>query len=463
MDKLKNMKNVAVILAGGSGRRLGLRKPKQFLKMAGKTILEHAVTAFETHANIDEIAIVVHPMFYAEVENMVGKNHWKKVKKILNGGGERFESSLSAIKAYSSEGKQVNLIFHDSARPLISARIITDVCDSLRKNAAVDVVVPAVDTIVQVNDYSDHIHRIPNRDQLRRGQTPQGFHWEVIKSAYDIALKDPEFKATDDCGIVVKYLPDVKVALVKGEESNVKLTNPEDIYLLDKLFQLKSSMPTEHSLVELKDKVLVIFGGNSGIGADMASIAREHGAKVYIFSRREGGVDVGNIDQVKEALKTVYDVEGQIDYVVNSAAILNKEPLLHLDYEVIECITKINYLGAVNTTLAAYPYLKKSCGQILQFTSSSYTRGRAFYAMYSSSKAAVVNFVQAIAEEWVDDSVRINCINPMRTKTPMRLENFGIEDESTLLRSEDVAQISLRTLLNQFTGEVVDVKLQSLE
>ena len=134
-------------------------------------------------------------------------------------------------------------------------------------NQAVDVVVPAVDTIVQVDEFSDCINQIPDRNRLRRGQTPQGFRWGVIKAAYKIALQDPEFKATDDCGIVVKYLPDVKVAVVKGEESNVKLTNPEDIYLLDKLFQVKSTDPTKYSLDQFKGKVLVIFGGNSGIGA----------------------------------------------------------------------------------------------------------------------------------------------------------------------------------------------------
>ena len=100
-----------------------------------------------------------------------------------------------------------------------------------------------------------------------------------------------------------------------------------------------------------------------------------------------------------------------------------------------------------------------SKGQILHFTSSSYTRGRANYALYSSTKSAVVNFVQAIAEEWQKDGIRINCINPQRTKTPMRTSNFGIEPEGTLLKSEDVAEISLKTLLSDFSGEVVDIKL----
>ena len=79
--------------------------------------------------------------------------------------------------------------------------------------------------------------------------------------------------------------------------------------------------------------------------------------------------------------------------------------------------------------------------------------------MYSSSKAAVVNLVQAVAEEWAAVGIRVNCISPERTKTPMRIANFGIEDEATLLNSKDVARISLYTLLNDFSGEVIDIKV----
>ena len=453
------MKNVAIILAGGVGRRTGLSIPKQFLKMAGRTIIEHSVEAFEHHENIDEIAIVVNPMFFHRVEEMIAKNHWKKVKKVLIGGNERYESSLSAIRAYENDTEEVNLIFHDSVRPLVSARIITDVCVLLKEKQAVDVVVPAVDTIVEVSDTKEVIKNIPNREYLRRGQTPQGFRLPVIREAYEKALVDPNFQATDDCGIVVKYTPEVKVDLVYGEECNVKLTNPEDIYLLDKLFQLKSTNPGDIPLAQLNGKVLVVFGGSSGIGKDIASIAKENGAIVFVYSRREGQVDVSNFENVKEALEKVYLETQRIDYIVNSAAILNKEPILHLDQSTIRQIVDVNYLGAVNTTLAGFPYLKESKGQILQFTSSSYTRGRANYAMYSSTKSAVVNFVQALAEEWNDLGIRINCINPQRTKTPMRVQNFGLEEASTLLKSEEVALISLKTLMNKFSGEVIDIKL----
>ena len=80
------------------------------------------------------------------------------------------------------------------------------------------------------------------------------------------------------------------------------------------------------------------------------------------------------------------------------------------------------------------------------------------YRLYSSSKAAIVNFVQALSEEWQDSGIRINCINPERTKTPMRERNFGIEPEDTLLKSSVVASVSVNTIFSSLTGEVVDVK-----
>ena len=456
------MKNIAVILAGGIGARLGINKPKQFLKVAGKTVLEHTVDVFQKDNNIDEIAIVMHENYLPDVEAMVLSNKWTKAKKILNGGSERYESSLSAIKAYAgADADNINLIFHDSVRPLISHRIISDVVKALATYDAVDVAVPAVDTIIKLQNDQPLIAAIPQRKLLNRGQTPQGFRYRTIAKAYEIALEDSSFAATDDCGIVLKYLPDTKVYVVPGEERNVKLTYPEDIYLLDKLFQLKSAkLDDDIKINDLCGKVLVVFGGNSGIGKDMVDIARSYGAKAYAFSRSLNHVDVCGLGQVQQALADVQMQEGHIDYVVDSAAILNKEPLMHLDTNIVNKIIDINYKGMVNVSMAAYPYLQQSQGALLHFTSSSYTMGRAFYAMYSSTKAAVVNFVQAVAEEWEDDGIRVNCINPQRTRTPMRTANFGVEDPETLLKAEDVAVKALLTLLSSFTGEVVDVKIK---
>lgn len=84
------------------------------------------------------------------------------------------------------------------------------------------------------------------------------------------------------------------------------------------------------------------------------------------------------------------------------------------------------------------------------------------YSIYSSTKCATVNFVQALAEEWGVLDIRVNCINPERTKTPMRIRNFGIEPDNTLLKSMDVAIVTAKLLLSDLTGQVVDVKIKSI-
>ena len=95
---------------------------------------------------------------------------------------------------------------------------------------------------------------------------------------------------------------------------------------------------------------------------------------------------------------------------------------------------------------------------MLLFASSSYTRGRALYSTYSSTKAGIVNLVQALSEELISDGIRINSINPERTATQMRFKAFGKEPEGTLLEVEKVAEASLKTLLSNLTGQVIDVR-----
>lgn len=108
---------VAVILAGGSGTRVGGELPKQFIKVAGKKIIEHTIDAFEQNGNIDEIAVVCNPAFIVMMEQIAADRKWTKLRKILHGGKERYESSLAAINAYSDDDI---LMFHDAVRPLVS-------------------------------------------------------------------------------------------------------------------------------------------------------------------------------------------------------------------------------------------------------------------------------------------------------------------------------------------------------
>lgn len=449
-------RNIAIILAGGVGSRLGMSTPKQFFKVAGKMVVEHTIDVFERNQHIDEIAIVSNPALVADFENIVLRNKWRKVKKILKGGAERYYSSLSAITAYQNE--DANLIFHDAVRPLVSQRIIDDVVAALDTHRAVNVAVPSADTIIEVD--GDFITNIPDRSRLRRGQTPQAFDRQLISDAYDKALKDPNFRTTDDCGVVRTYLPEEPIFVVRGEESNMKLTYREDTYMMDKLFQLKSTEPNDVQIdaESFRGKVAVVFGGSYGIGKNIVEMLEQSGAHVHSFSRSATHTDVGDDNQVALALSAVEQKEGHIDYVINTAGVLNREPLASMEYDTILKAVQTNYMGTVNVALRSRPYLQRTRGKLIFFTSSSYTRGRAFYSIYSSTKAAIVNFVQAVAQEWDADGISINCINPERTKTPMRQQNFGVEPDETLLMPERVAEATLRTLLTDCTGQVIDVR-----
>lgn len=223
-------KNIAVILAGGVGSRLGAERPKQLLEIAGKTVLEHSLDAFQRCAEIAEIVIVSHIDFVPDVETIVSKGHTPKVKHILPGGRERHDSSLAALAAY--EGEAVNFVFHDAVRPAVSVSLIEAVCRTLVRHEAVNVVLPPIDTMIEIDD-NGRTMAVPDRTRLRRVQTPQGFRAETIGEAYRHAMLDPSFHGTDDCGVVFRYLPEVEIALIPGEESNVKLTYPEDIFVIE--------------------------------------------------------------------------------------------------------------------------------------------------------------------------------------------------------------------------------------
>lgn len=174
-----NRQNIAVILAAGKGERSGFDMPKQMMKLAGKPIVEHTISAFENSKEIHEIIVVTSAPWIEKIEDIVSNRSFAKVKKIINGGKERYESSLAAIRASepSNDDVDVRLIFHDAVRPLINERIIRDVILALDHYNAVDVVVPTTDTIISADPITNTIDSVPDRSRLRNGQTPQGFNW----------------------------------------------------------------------------------------------------------------------------------------------------------------------------------------------------------------------------------------------------------------------------------------------
>lgn len=233
------MRNIAFILAGGTGSRVGGETPKQFLLLDdGRSILEHSVDAFEQSCFIHEIAIITHPDRMQETQAIIDRNAWTKVTQIISGGHERWESSWHAISAYLHEEKKdpdTFYWFHDAARPFVSQAILSRVGEALKSHLAVTVAVPVTDTLYMVRGEGlkvkgeKTVESIPPRASFMRAQTPQAFHYLAIGPAYMRAIQKGKIKATDDVGILMEYNPDVDVYIVEGEEDNRKITYKEDL------------------------------------------------------------------------------------------------------------------------------------------------------------------------------------------------------------------------------------------
>ena len=445
-------KSVAVILAGGAGERFDSSLPKQFTKLAGRAIIEYTIERFQNHFLIDEIIIVIKSDYEDRIWEIIKNNNFNKVNRVIQGGVDRFSSTASALSSLHGYNKDTKVLFHDGVRPLVDDETITNTLKALDSFNAVDTAIDATDTIIEI-DENWIIKNIPNRVFMKRGQTPQGFRLETLQDAYKIALEKNKRAFTCDCGVVNEILPNEEIKVVKSNNKNIKITYPIDLHIAEKYIQMGTEKSLENfDLKDLKEKNIVIFGNSRGIGKDIEDLAKKHGANVIGCSRKTG-VDISHIEDIERFLKSI---DRDIDTIINTAAILIKKPLELMEQDEIQKIVNINYSGAINVAYISKKYLDKTKGMLINFTSSSYTKGRANYALYSSSKAGIVNLTQALSDEW--ENIRVNCINPERTKTPMREENFGYEDPTTLLDSKSVALKTLKLSLSEFSGIILDVK-----
>jgi len=226
-------RGVAVVLGGGVGTRFGAERPKQLLTLGGKTLVEHCVAAFAAAPAVDEVLLVLPAAYHTEAKKLVGD----QVSAIIEGGVTRSDSVRNALAhlAERYEPAETGVLIHDAARPLVSQSVIAACAAALAEHAAIGTAVPTSDTILVVGDGT--ISHIPPRETLYRAQTPQCFRLDVIVRAHALAAADPDFAPTDDCGVVLRYLPDIPVHVVPGSESNIKVTYPLDLAVAEALLR----------------------------------------------------------------------------------------------------------------------------------------------------------------------------------------------------------------------------------
>jgi len=233
--------NIALILAAGTGSRMGnADKPKQFLPIYGKPLMVHTIEAFEMNPSVDAIVISTNEEYIDDVKVMCKQYDLSKVKAVVAGGASRQISVFNGLKGVQGIGAKDDdiIIIHDSARPLISQKIINDNIEACKKFGAVDTVIKASDTIVKSIE-GEKIDDIPPRKELYQGQTPQTFKLSIILSAHNNAMDKNIPNVTDDTKLVI--LNGVDVHLVEGDKLNFKITTFDDLMMLKALLKIGKS------------------------------------------------------------------------------------------------------------------------------------------------------------------------------------------------------------------------------
>ncbi|MEV0824305.1 bifunctional cytidylyltransferase/SDR family oxidoreductase [Nonomuraea rubra] len=425
------LRSVGVLLAGGVGQRVGLGTPKQLIEVAGRTIIEHSLAVFEAAPEIDEIVVLMTPGYAGRVREIVARGGYRKVSKVVDGGSSRTESTWRALAALGAE--ECNVLLHDAVRPLLEPRIITECVRALEIHEAVNVAIPSSDTVL-VATPEESIGEVLDRSRLRRSQTPQCFRLSVIREAYERAMADPGFAglpATDDCGVVLRYLPEVPIHLVQGSERNIKVTHPADLHIAELLFRLPAPVPPGDRAA-LAGQVIVLLGEAEPAGeaarhgSELAREAARYGAAVHVLTRA-GGVRVEDFGSVAKALDDV----GGADHVVLVAGAGHAGDLARASGETVADAVGTGHLGALNVARAARPHLRGSL--LLQVPPGT-------GALHESGAAAVAGLTRALAREWASGGIRVNCLNT---------------GASPLV----AAQTSLDILISDLSGQVIDARV----
>lgn len=215
----------AIVLAAGSGKRMGTKIQKQYLELEGKPILYYALHAFQVSSVIDEIILVTgkEQREYCQKE-IVERFGLDKVTRIVAGGAERYHSVWNGLLACPEEGY---VFIHDGARPFVDEEMILRAYEAVREDRACVVGMPVKDTI-KLADEDGYIAQTPDRDLVWMIQTPQVFEMELVRAAYGKLMEQAEVKVTDDAQVVEAMMyEDVK--LVRGSYENIKITTPEDL------------------------------------------------------------------------------------------------------------------------------------------------------------------------------------------------------------------------------------------
>lgn len=223
---MKKEKVTAIVLAGGSGKRMGGACKKQYMLLGGRPLLYYSLKTFQESC-VDEIVLVTNEAEYCR-EAIVQKHGLDKVAKIVPGGEERYHSVYAGLLA-AEECSYV--LIHDGARPFVTKDMIDNSLAEARNCQACILGMPVKDTI-KIADKDGFAEHTPKRERVWQIQTPQTFFYPLILKSYQKILKERPEGITDDA-MAVEYGGCARVKLIQGSYENIKITTPEDMKIAE--------------------------------------------------------------------------------------------------------------------------------------------------------------------------------------------------------------------------------------
>lgn len=230
---------VAIIVAAGSGERMGGGGQKQWLGIGGKPLFIYTAGRFQEVEGVDGLILVVKSDRVGATEEAAVKFDLSKIMGVVAGGPQRQDSVYNALKslpALSAREDTEIVLIHDGVRPLVSPGLIERSINACRKKGAVVVALRVKDTVKRVK--KGVVLDTPLRDELWLVQTPQAFRYDLILSAYEKAM-EVGYYSTDDASLVERFTPN-KVAVIPGDDRNIKITTRDDFRWAKRLLEAQS-------------------------------------------------------------------------------------------------------------------------------------------------------------------------------------------------------------------------------
>jgi 2-C-methyl-D-erythritol 4-phosphate cytidylyltransferase len=235
--------NIAVIFAGGVGRRMHSKdRPKQFLDMYNRPIIIHTIDRFERHPLIDAIVVVCVEGWITYLKDLLDQYRIKKVKQVVPGGETGQLSIYNGLRAAEkvATGQEESIVLiHDGVRPLINEKLITNNIETVKKYGSAITTAKVKETILVVEETESTIDYIPSRNNSRVAKAPQSFWLKDILSAHEKALSEGRKDFIDSCTMMQHY--GYKLHLIDGPSQNIKITTPEDFFMARTILEIKEN------------------------------------------------------------------------------------------------------------------------------------------------------------------------------------------------------------------------------